>query len=71
MRCQLDKTRLPPTLSPSLSEPPESEFARLAAKIGEVLEQADVRIVAAEEALAVVHALRNVEKIAVCEARRL
>ncbi len=71
MRYRRDDKRLPPTLSPSLSETPESEFAGLAAKIDEILEQFDVRIVAAEEALAVVRAMRSVEKIAVCEAQRL
>ena len=71
MRYRLDERRLPPTLFPSHSELLESEFAGLAAKVGEVLEQLDVRIVAAEEALAVVRAMRNVEKIAVCEVQRL
>ena len=71
MRYRLDEKRLPQMLFPSHSESPESEFAGLAAKIDEILEQFDVRIVAAEEALAVVHAMRNVEKIAVCEAQRL
>ncbi len=71
MRYRLDETQLPLTLFPPLSESLESEFADLAAKIDEVLEQLDVRIVAAEEALAVVHAMREVEKIAVCEAQRL
>jgi hypothetical protein len=71
MRYRLDETRLPPTLFPSHSESLESGFAGLAAGIGEILEQFDVRIVAAEEALAVVHAIGNVEKIAVCETQRL
>jgi hypothetical protein len=71
VRYRLDEKRLPQTLFPSRSESLESEFASLAAKMEEVLEQLDVRIVAAEEALAVVHAMRNVEKIAICEARRL
>ncbi len=71
MRYRLDEKRLPQTLFPSLSESLESEFASLSAGISEVLEQLDVRIVAAEEALAVVHAMRIVEKIAVCEAQRL
>jgi hypothetical protein len=69
VRHRLDEKRLPQTLFPSHSESLESEFAGLAAKIGEVLVQFDVRIVAAEEALAVVRAMRNVEKIAVCEAQ--
>jgi hypothetical protein len=71
MRYRLDEKRLPPTLFPSHSESLEGEFASLTAKIDEVLEQLDVPIVAAEEALAVVRAMRIVEKIAVCEARRL
>jgi hypothetical protein len=71
MRYRLDEKRLPPTLFPPVSESLESEFARVSATIDEVLEQLDVRIVAAEEALAVVRAMRDVEKIAICEARRL
>jgi hypothetical protein len=71
MRYRLDGKRRPPTLFPPLSESPESEFVGLAAKIDEVLEQLDVRIVAAEGPLAVVHATSKVEKIAVCEAQRL
>lgn len=71
MRYRLDEKRLPQTLFPSHSESLESEFASLVAKIDEVLEQLDVRIVAAEQAVAVVHAMRNVEKIAVCEEWRL
>ena len=71
MRYRLDEKRLPQTLFPSHSESLESEFASLVAKIDEVLEQLDVRIVAAEQAVAVVHAMRNVEKIAVFETQRL
>jgi hypothetical protein len=52
-----------------LSESLEREFANLAAKIDEILGQFDVRIVAAEEAAAAVHAMRDVEKIADCEAQ--
>jgi len=71
VRYRLDEKRLPQTLFPSHSESLESEFASLVAKIDEVLEQLDVRIVAAEQAVAVVHGMRNVEKIAVCEEWRL
>jgi hypothetical protein len=71
MRYHLDDKQLPQMAFPPLSESLEREFASLAAKIDEILEQFDVRIVAAEEALAVVHAMRDVEKIAVCEAQRL
>ncbi|MGD0762556.1 MAG: hypothetical protein ABR929_05070 [Roseiarcus sp.] len=70
MRCRLVEKRLPQTLFPPRSESLESEFASLSATIDEVLEQFDVGIVAAEEALAVVHAMRNVEKIAIGEAQR-
>jgi hypothetical protein len=71
MRYQLDDARLSPTRFPPLSRSLESEFAGLAARIGEVLEQFDARIAAVEGALAVVHAMRNVEKIAVFETQRL
>ena len=67
MRYRLDEKRLPQTLFPSLPESLESEFASLSAKIDEVLEQFDMRIVAAEKALTVVHAMRDVEKIAIRE----
>ena len=70
MRYRLDENRLPQTLFPPLSESLESEFASLSAKTAEVLRQFDVRIVAAEEAVTVAHAMRNVEKIAICEAQR-
>ena len=69
MRYRLDEKRLPQTRFRSLSESLESEFAGLSAKIDEVLEQFDMRIVAAEKALTVVHAMRDVEKIAIREAR--
>jgi len=70
MRYHLDENRLPQTLFPLRSESLESEFASLSTKIDEVLKQFDVRIVAAEEAVAVVQAMRNVEKIAIGEAQR-
>jgi hypothetical protein len=70
MRYRLDEQRLPRTLFPPLSESLESEFAGLSAKIAEVLRQFDVRIVAAEKALVAVQAMRNVETIAIDEARR-
>ena len=70
MRYRLVEKRLPQTLFPPRSESLESEFASLSTKIDEVLKQFDVRIVAAEEAVAVVHAMRNVEKIAIREAQR-
>jgi class 3 adenylate cyclase len=69
MRYRLDEKRLPQTLFRSLPKSLESEFASLSANIDDVLEQFDARIVAAEEALAVVHAMREVEKIAIREAR--
>ncbi len=65
MRYRLDEKRLPQTLFPPRSESLESEFASLLAKIDAVRKQFDVRIVAAEEAVAVVQAMRNVEKIAI------
>ncbi len=64
MRYRLVEKRLPQMLFPPRSESLESEFASLSTKIDEVLKQFDVRIVAAEEAVAVVQAMRNVEKIA-------
>ena len=64
------KTDFPRRCSRLISESLESEFESLLAKIDEVRKQFDVRIVAAEEALTVVHAMRNVEKIAIREARR-
>ena len=70
VRYRLDEKRLPQTPFPPLSESLESEFAALAARIDEVLEQFAVRTVAAREAPAVVHEMRNVEKIAVCAAQR-
>jgi hypothetical protein len=70
MRYRLDEKRLPPTLFASLSQSLESGVASLSAGIGAVVEQIYVRIVAADEALTVVHAMRNVEKIAICIARR-
>jgi hypothetical protein len=70
MRFHLVEKRLRQTLFPHRSESLESEFASLSATIDEVLEQFDVGIVAAEKALAVVLAMRNVETIAIGEARR-
>jgi hypothetical protein len=69
MRYRLDEERLPQMLFPPRSESLESEIASLSAKTAEVLKQFDVRIVAAEEAVAVVQAMRNVEKIAIGAAR--
>jgi hypothetical protein len=51
---RLDEKRLPQPPFPSSSGSLESEFASVSAKIGEVIEQLDVPIVAAEEALAAV-----------------
>ena len=70
MRYRLDENRLPQTLFPPISESLESEFESLLAKIDEVRKQFDVRIVAAEEALAVVHAMGNVAKNANRETQR-
>ena len=55
---------------PPLSESLEREFANLSAKIDVILEQFGVRIVAAEEAVATVHAMCDVEE-SDSEARRL
>ena len=54
MRSRLDEKRLFQRTFPSPSESLEHEFASVSAKIGEVIEQLDVPIVAAEEALAAV-----------------
>jgi hypothetical protein len=54
MRYRPDEGRFPQRPSPSPSESLESEFARVSAKIGEVIEQLNAPIVATEEALAVV-----------------
>jgi hypothetical protein len=54
MRYRLDEERLPQRPFPSPSGSLEREFASVSAKIGEVIEQLDVPIVATEEALAVV-----------------
>jgi hypothetical protein len=70
MRYRLDEKRLPPTLFSSPSETLENDFAQLSAKIDDVLEQFDKRIVAAEEALAAVHAMRGVGTSAICDAWR-
>ena len=70
MRYGVDEKRLPPTLFASPSEPLEDQFAGLSAGIDERLAQFDMRIVAAEEALAVEQSMRNVEKIAIRAAQR-
>jgi hypothetical protein len=70
VRYRLDEKRLPSALFGSSSESLEGRFGRLSAGIDELLAQFDMRIVAAEEALAVVQAMRNVEKIAICAAQR-
>ncbi len=70
MRYSLDENRLRPTLFPPISESLESEFESLLAKIDKVRKQFDVPIVAAEEALTVVHAKRNVAKNADRETQR-
>ena len=54
MRYRIDEKRLPLTNFPPPSRSLESEFASLSAKIDDVLQQLDVPIVAAEEALALV-----------------
>ncbi len=71
VRYRFDEKQFHQMLFPPHSESLESAFARLAVKIDEIFEQFDVRIVAAEEVLAVVHAMRDVEKIAAHEAKRL
>ena len=70
MRYRVDKKRLPPTLFVSPSEFLEGQFAGISAGAEELLAQFDMRIVAAEETLAVVEAIRDVEKIATCVAQR-
>ena len=56
---------------PAISESLEREFASLAAKLVEIREQFAAPIVAAEEAVAAVDAMRGVETVADCEAQRL
>ena len=70
MRFRLDEKQLFPGLSPFLSDPLGSEFASLSAKIRETLEKLDGLIIATEEALAAVEAMRDVEKTANGEAQR-
>jgi hypothetical protein len=55
---------------PAVSESLDREFASLTAKIVEIREQLGAPIVAAEEAVAAVDAVRDVEKIADCGAQR-
>ena len=55
---------------PAISESLEREFASLAAKLVEIREQFAAPIVAAEEAVAAVHGMRDVETVADCEAQR-
>ena len=54
MRRRRHENRLPKRTFLSPLESLESEFARVSAKIGEVIEQLDAPIVATEEALAAV-----------------
>ena len=68
MRDHLDEKQLPLKLFPSLLESSENEFASLVAKIHQDLEKLDVQIVAVEEVLAVVRAMRDSADIAICEA---
>ena len=70
MRRRLNEKRFPQMVFPLHTEPLDREFAGLAAKIDRILDQLDVQIVAAEEAAAVIHAIRDVEKTAACAARR-
>ena len=70
LRDRLDEKQLPQMAFPPLSESLEREFANLSAKIDVILEQFGVRIVAAEEAVATVHAMCDVEE-SDSEARRL
>ena len=70
MRYCVDKKRLPPTLFVSPSEFLEGQFAGISAGAEELLAQFDMRIVAAEEALAVVQSTRNAEKIAIRATQR-
>ena len=70
VRFRLDEKQLPPKLSPSLSETLESDFASLAVKFHEYLEQLDRQIIAEEEALAAVQAMRDVETNDIGETER-
>jgi hypothetical protein len=70
MRYCVDKKRLPPTLFASPSASQKGKCAGLSAGVDALLAQFEMRIVAAEETLAVVEAIRDVEKIATCVAQR-
>ena len=71
MRYRLDDRRLPPTFATPPSESLKRQFASLSAGIDKRLEQVDMRIVAAEEAVTAVRSMRSIEKIAAGETRRL
>jgi hypothetical protein len=71
MRYRLDDKRLPSTFATPSSESLKHQFASLSAGIDKRLEQIDVRIIAAEEAVTAVRSMRSIEKIAAGEARRL
>jgi len=71
MRYRLDEKQVPPKLFPSLPESPENEFASLVTRIHEDLEKLDLEIVAVEEVLAVVRAMRDPAKTAICDPQRL
>jgi hypothetical protein len=70
MRYCLDENQLPPMPFPPTSDSLEQEFDSLLAKIEEVRKQFDEQIVAAEAALAAVHAMRNDPKIELRQAPR-
>jgi len=70
MRYRLDEKRLPSALLGSSSESLEGQFGRLSVGIDELIAQFDRRIVAAEEAVAAVQAMRDAEKITICAAQR-
>ncbi|MGA2495066.1 MAG: hypothetical protein ABSF67_19360 [Roseiarcus sp.] len=75
MRYRFDEKRLPSAVFASPSESLEGQFGGLSAGIDELPAQFGMRIVAAEEALAVVQATRNleriaIERIAICAAQR-
>jgi len=70
LSCAIASTR---TTSPTLfasPQRPEREVRWLSAGVDALLAQFEMRIVAAEETLAVVEAIRDVEKIATCVAQR-
>ena len=70
VRRRLNEKQFPQMVFPLHTEPLDREFAGLAAKIDKILDQLDVQIVAAEDASAVIHAIRDVGKIAACPAQR-